>query len=155
MGLDQFMFVNLPSKPMLIANPHFKPGQGSALVLNVRTGQYVGAQSNSTPTNTWRKYYELHNYMESIWMSRKAERYVAEGKTEEFNQEPLMLSEHDLNNLEACFKSQDDDFDNEEIVDDDDDVPNKVYYRQANKQILKIARAFKAKGFEIEYNSWW
>ncbi len=64
MGLDQFMFVNLPSKPMLIANPHFKPGQGSALVLNVRTGQFVGAQNYDVPTNTWRKYYELHNYME-------------------------------------------------------------------------------------------
>ena len=155
MGLDQFLYVHLqPSKQMLIANPHFKPEKGSYVVFNINTGDFAGHKSNAVPTNTWRNYHELQIYMEGIWTSRKAERYVAEGKAEEFNQEAVMLSEHDLNNLEAWFKSQDDDFDKEEMV-DDDDVPNKVYYRQANKQILKIARAFKAKGFEVEYNSWW
>ena len=162
MGLDQFLYITSRNqkKDIMIVNPRWIPSDDIVFNVTVKPdGKVVDCTevSGRIPPNTWRKYHELQDYMEGIWMSRKAERYVAEGEKNVFNQEAVMLSEHDLDNLEAWLKSQDADFDKEGDInpDDDDVVPSKVYYRQANKYILKIARAFKAKGFEIEYNSWW
>lgn len=139
---------------------------------------------NPTPghNNTWRKYQPLHDFMESIWISKG--RPGAAPAPSAPNRDVKVIHEADsatiivpmqsdtpLFNqvafplpaavLEIWFRIHDPDFDTPNSVDypnatdEDGKLSHAEYYRNWNQQILKLAYAMEKKGFVMEYNSWW
>lgn len=106
--------------------------------------------------NTWRKYWDLHEYMEEVWRNR-----VRPSKKKEFNLVKLKLSKKDLDKLQEWFKSKDPDWeiDNQiDYVNDDDDgeISDVIYYRNHNKNVLtEVYSRLEEKGNTLYYVSWY
>ena len=99
-----------------------------------------------TEIGYWRKHNALEGYMADLYRTKT-------GDEGEFNCKTLQLDEDDLNTLEAVVKGS--------------KLPNTVgfffgdctkdnkEYKELDLEFIAKARKCIAKGYEIEYTSWW
>ena len=141
MGLDQYLIIRKhmnKKQGCILWDPRSTPTED---VLNLIVGPGgVGTSSSPAgkPANTWRKWYELDDYL----MSK-----APKGSSE------VLLGAMDLDMLEAWFRSQDPAYDSDQVC-DDYGASAADYYRQHNKQLLKLARRVVSLGDEVVYTSW-
>ena len=145
MGLDQYLYLENDKHKIMVTDPNWKPSNEVSATLCL--GGKATFHKNDKPQTTWRKYHELQDYMETLWRRR-----IGKGM---FNQCPFTLSATDLDELEAWFRSKDADYDSDEDPSEQNSQNNALYYRQANKMILRIARPFQQRGYKVIYDSWW
>lgn len=142
MGLDQYLRLvdatNI-SRQMTLWDPRSAPTEPVLTIITTAEGVSYQEQPAGKPTNTWRKWYDLHEYMMAQRLDQEAEF--------------VMLTAKDLDNLEAWFRSKDADYDNGEAS-DDVEAEASVYYRKHNKRIITLARAGIAKGWYPVYSFW-
>jgi hypothetical protein len=129
MGLDCFLTAKCEGdEPVLLQNPI--PGH----------------------SNTWRKYWDLHEYMEKLW--RKT---CKPAEDEEFNTVEFEISSKQL---EKFFRENDPDFDCENdvcyevLTKHDEDISDAEFWRNWNRQLLDEAKQFEADGYTLYYYSW-
>lgn len=132
MGLDQYLrIIGRNGQTLTLWDPRSAPAENVEVMVLTPEGVEWEKRPAGKPTNTWRKWYELHEYM---------------GDDKD-------LGAADLDALEAWFRQRDTDYDNEAVCDDMEESPE-VYYRQHNKMLLKVARKALEGGFRVAYVHW-
>ena len=139
MGLDQFLVIETPAGlKMPLWDPRSAPTEEVTMMIQTEEGFKFQTRPKGKPTNTWRNWYELHE-----WMTSK----MADGD------DSLILNANLLSDLEAWFRSQDSMYDAPDGS-DDDDADVHLYYRLHNRRILEIAHRVLLKGGQVRYWSW-
>lgn len=141
MGLDQYLtFVN-DEKSIPLRGPQPYDPTTTVMVFTDEGINFVAPEQN-----TWRNYWSLHEFVQTIH------------PTLESNQSVLITREQ----LETWFKSQDANWDTPCNIDyskaeeaDTEEVPDSVYWRDFNRQVIRLATVFESKGFKMMYRGWY
>jgi hypothetical protein len=140
MGLDQYLtFVN-DDKSIKLRGPMRHDPTTTVMCFIDEKIEFMPAEHN-----TWRNYWELHEFVKTIHPDLKSNELV-----------PLTREQ-----LENWFKSKDPawdtpcniNYDSDEA--DNDEIPDSVYWRDFNRQVIRLATVFESKGFKMVYRGWY
>lgn len=103
----------------------------------------------------WRKHHALQQWMESLWLTRLADRSIEDkfldaldddNNSTDFNCVEIELDEHDIDSLEN---------DLEELYEGEDADFISAYRRPLDQKFITEARELFKAGKQVFYDSWW
>ena len=154
MGLDQYIYaINKEGKKILFKNPIPLPkGKVVTVHMDVNDPNDKPTFTESEPQpNTYRKYSSLHEYLEGIYKG-------VNGDDADFNCEPMPILPL---MLEVFFRTNDPDFDTPNEIDytnlkEEDEAKSEAYFfRNWNRNLLRLVNAYGKKGYQIIYYAWY